>query len=149
MPRDRLDGYKRKRDLTKTPEPAGSATDAASAGGAPRFVIQEHHATRQHWDLRLEHNGVAASWALPNGIPQDPAENRLAVHTEDHPLEYLEWHGEIPAGEDGAGTMTVWDAGVFDTHKWEDRKVEVTFHGERLHGRYGLFPIGRDGEGND
>ena len=141
MAQDKLDSYRRKRDPAKTPEPAGSAADAASAGGPPRFVIQEHHATRQHWDLRLEHDGVAVSWALPNGIPQDPAENRLAVHTEDHPLEYLEFEGKIPKGQYGAGTMTVWDRGTFEVHKFDERKVEVTFHGERLEGRYGLFAL--------
>jgi bifunctional non-homologous end joining protein LigD len=94
--------------------------------------------------LRLEHDGVLASWAVPNGIPPDPADNRLAVRTEDHPLEYLEFHGEIPKGQYGAGTMKIWDAGTFELHKWDARKVEVTFHGERLHGRYGLFVIGRD-----
>ncbi len=108
-------------------------------------MVQEHHATRLHWDLRLEHEGALASWAIPNGIPPDRSENRLAVHTEDHPLEYLDFHGEIPKGEYGAGTMSIWDRGTFETHKWEERKVEVTFHGERLHGRYGLFPIGREG----
>jgi bifunctional non-homologous end joining protein LigD len=97
-----------------------------------------------HWDLRLEHDGVLASWAVPNGIPPDPADNRLAVRTEDHPLEYLEFHGEIPKGQYGAGTMKIWDTGTFELHKWDERKVEVTFHGERLHGRYGLFVIGRD-----
>ncbi len=107
-----------------------------------RFVVQEHHATRLHWDLRLEHEGVLASWAIPNGIPPHPSENRLAVHTEDHPLEYLDFEGEIPAGEYGAGTMTVWDRGTYELHLWTEKKVEVTFHGERLSGRYGLFPIG-------
>ena len=106
--------------------------------------MQQHAATRLHWDLRLEHEGVLASWAVPNGIPPDPADNRLAVRTEDHPLEYLEFHGEIPKGQYGAGTMKIWDAGTFELHKWDARKVEVTFHGERLHGRYGLFVIGRD-----
>ena len=106
--------------------------------------MQQHAATRLHWDLRLEHDGVLASWAVPNGIPPDPADNRLAVRTEDHPLEYLEFHGEIPKGQYGAGTMKIWDAGTFELHKWDARKVEVTFHGERLHGRYGLFVIGRD-----
>src|SRR5437588_2664453 len=142
-PKDSLERYRAKRDLGATPEPAGGDGAPASARDAPRFVIQEHHATRLHWDLRLEHDGALASWAGPNGNPQDPKENRLAVRTEDHPLEYLGFHGEIPKGQYGAGTMTIWDRGTFEVHKWEERKVEVTFHGERLRGRYGLFPIGR------
>src|SRR5581483_10676446 len=105
---DKLTAYRDKRDATKTPEPVGAAGSkpaargrgakaakgarADRAKGEPRFVIQEHHATRLHWDLRLEHEGVLASWAIPNGIPPDREENRLAVHTEDHPLEYLEFH---------------------------------------------------------
>jgi bifunctional non-homologous end joining protein LigD len=138
----KLSTYRAKRDFAATSEPAGGD----DAGDGLRFVVQEHHATRLHWDLRLEHDGVLASWAVPNGIPPDPADNRLAVRTEDHPLEYLEFHGEIPKGQYGAGTMTIWDRGTFDVHKWEERKVEVTFHGERLTGRYGLFPIGKTGE---
>ncbi len=142
MAPDKLHTYRAKRDFEKTREPAGEAgADVARA----RFVVQEHHATRLHWDLRLEHDGVLASWAIPNGIPATPADNRLAVHTEDHPLQYLNFHGEIPAGEYGAGTMTIWDQGTFETHLWDDKKVEVTFHGERLAGRYGLFPIGQKG----
>lgn len=144
---EKLDSYQRKRDFEKTAEPAGVAGPADPTDAEPRFVIQEHHATRLHWDLRLEHEGVLASWAIPNGIPPDPRENRLAVHTEDHPLEYLEFEGDIPRGEYGAGTMRIWDRGTYELHKWEERKVEVSFHGERLTGRYGLFPIGR--EGND
>src|SRR6516165_9330555 len=149
MAKDRLGDYRRKRDFGATPEPgaAGAAEDAERS--RPRFVIQEHHATRLHWDLRLEHDGALASWAIPNGIPPDRTENRLAVHTEDHPLEYLDFHGEIPKGSYGAGTMTIWDHGTYDLHKWEERKVEVTFHGERLHGRYGLFTIGRDEDSAD
>jgi bifunctional non-homologous end joining protein LigD len=142
MTPDKLGRYRGKRDFGSTPEPAGDATAAPATN---RFVVQEHHATRLHWDLRLEHDGVLASWAIPNGIPPDPADNRLAVHTEDHPLEYLEFHGEIPAGHYGAGTMQIWDQGTFDTHLWTEHKVEITFHGERLSGRYGLFPIGRGG----
>jgi bifunctional non-homologous end joining protein LigD len=135
-----LERYREKRDFAATPEPSGE--DGAAGGN--RFVVQEHHATRLHWDLRLEHGGTLASWAVPNGIPPDPNQNRLAVRTEDHPLEYLEFHGEIPEGQYGAGTMTIWDRGTYELHKWEDAKVEVTFDGERLHGRYGLFRIGRD-----
>ena len=139
----KLGDYRAKRDFDATSEPAGAGS---TRGDGHRFVVQEHHATRLHWDLRLEHDGVLASWAIPNGIPADPSDNRLAVRTEDHPLEYLEFHGEIPKGQYGAGTMTIWDRGTYDVHKWEDRKVEVTFHGERLTGRYGLFPIGRNGD---
>jgi bifunctional non-homologous end joining protein LigD len=139
----KLETYREKRDFAATSEPAGEP--GAGADGH-RFVVQEHHATRLHWDLRLEHDGVLASWAIPNGIPADPADNRLAVRTEDHPLEYLDFHGEIPKGQYGAGTMTIWDQGAYDLHKWEDKKVEVTFHGERLSGRYGLFPIGKGGD---
>jgi bifunctional non-homologous end joining protein LigD len=153
VPRKKLEPYRAKRDFKETPEPAGG--DAAAKPKPrrrpkppqlPRFVVQQHHATRLHWDLRLEHDGALASWAIPNGIPPDPSENRLAVRTEDHPLEYLDFHGEIPKGQYGAGTMTIWDRGTLEVHKWEDRKVEVSFHGERLHGRYGLFPIGRDAD---
>ena len=148
MPSEKLRSYRSKRDFAATSEPAGG--DGTAAGPQARFVVQEHHATRLHWDLRLEHEGVLASWAIPNGIPPHPSENRLAVHTEDHPLEYLDFEGEIPAGEYGAGTMSVWDRGTCDLHLFNDKKVEVTFHGERLHGRYGLFPIGaRDGSTQD
>jgi bifunctional non-homologous end joining protein LigD len=137
---DGLDEYERKRDFATTPEPA---TQKRGGGkGAPRFVVQEHSARRLHWDLRLEHDGVAVSWAIPNGIPEDPSENRKAVHTEDHPLEYLDFEGEIPAGEYGAGTMTIWDRGTYECHKWEDGKVVFSFAGERLGGRYALFRAG-------
>ena len=139
MAEDRLGNYRAKRTKS-TPEPAGDAP-APAPDGLPRFVVQEHHATRLHWDLRLEHDGVAVSWAVPNGIPEDPKNNRMAIHTEDHPLEYLEWEGDIPKGSYGAGSMRIWDRGVYETHKFDDSKVEVTFHGERLRGRYGLFPL--------
>jgi len=144
---DNLRTYRAKRDFANSPEPAGGTGDGNGAGS--RFVIQEHHATRLHWDLRLERDGALASWAIPNGIPSDPSENRLAVHTEDHPLEYLQFEGEIPKGEYGAGTMRIWDRGTFETHKWDENKVEITFRGERLQGRYGLFPLKRDGSTQD
>src|SRR3954452_20305492 len=130
----KLREYQRKRDLSATPEPGSDGTPAPEAG--ERFVIQEHHARRLHWDLRLEHDGVLASWAVPNGIPQDPKENRKAVRTEDHPLEYLKFSGEIPQGEYGAGTMTIWDSGSYEAEKFRDDEVMVVFHGEKVQGRY-------------
>ncbi len=133
---DRLGSYKSKRDFGKSPEPKGGSRAKASEG---RFVVQEHHARRLHWDLRLEHEGTLASWALPRGVPEHPDENRLAVRTEDHPLEYLEFEGEIPKGEYGAGTMLVWDGGTYEAEKFRDDEVIATFHGERLNGRYALF----------
>ena len=139
----KLETYRSKRSAQKTPEPMG---EQATAGDGRRFVIQEHHATRLHWDLRLEHDGVLVSFAVPNGLPEAPKDNRLAVHTEDHPLEYLEFEGEIPKGEYGAGTMRVWDRGSYEVLKWEARKIEVLLHGERVQGRYALFPIDKDDE---
>jgi bifunctional non-homologous end joining protein LigD len=137
---DRLTEYRRKRSFGKTPEPRGEQGDGGAAA-AGRFVVQQHDATNLHWDLRLEHDGVALSWALPRGVPQlpDRAANRLAVRTEDHPLEYLEFHGEIPEGEYGAGTMTIWDRGEYRADKLLDDEVIATFDGERLRGKYALF----------
>src|SRR6266536_4997215 len=102
MAKRKLSTYRRKRSFAKTPEPKGADR---GGGDGNRFVIQEHHARRLHWDLRLERDGVLASWALPKGVPPTPKDNRLAVRTEDHPLEYLDFDGEIPKGEYGAGTM--------------------------------------------
>jgi len=138
----KLSTYRSKRDLSRTPEPApGHATDGQPGG---RFVIQEHSATRLHWDLRLEHDGTLSSWAVPNGIPDDPAQNRKAVRTEEHPLEYLDFEGDIPKGNYGAGTMRIWDRGTFELEKWEERKIMLTFHGDRVRGRYALFQTGSD-----
>jgi bifunctional non-homologous end joining protein LigD len=135
----KLGDYERKRDLSATPEPAASGRRRK---GAPRFVVQEHSARRLHWDLRLEHDGVAASWAIPNGVPTDPKESRKAIRTEDHPLEYLDFEGEIPAGQYGAGTMRIWDRGTYELEKWELEKVMFKLEGERLSGRYALFRAG-------
>jgi bifunctional non-homologous end joining protein LigD len=114
-----------------------------------RFVIHEHHARRLHWDLRLEHDGTLMSWAIPNGIPQDPRENRKAIHVEDHPLSYIDFEGEIPAGSYGAGRVLIWDSGTYDCEKLQaGRELIVVFHGERLQGRYALFRTGgSSGEG--
>jgi bifunctional non-homologous end joining protein LigD len=133
--------YERKRDFAKTPEPAPAKR--AKEKRKPRFVVQEHSARRLHWDLRLEHDGAAASWAIPNGIPMDPEQNRKAIRTEDHPLEYLSWEGEIPKGEYGAGSMRVWDSGTYVLEKWTEAKVMAEFEGQRLRGRYAIFRAGK------
>jgi bifunctional non-homologous end joining protein LigD len=108
-------------------------------GDDDTFVIQEHHASSLHWDLRLEREGVLVSWAIPRGLPRDPKRNHLAVHTEDHPLEYATFSGEIPAGEYGGGSMTIWDRGHYDLEKWRDGEVIVRLRGARALGRYALF----------
>jgi bifunctional non-homologous end joining protein LigD len=136
-----LGEYERKRDFDSTPEPAPRRR--AGKKSQPRFVVQEHSGRRLHWDLRLERDGVAVSWAVPNGIPNDPEENRKAIHTEDHPPEYLEFEGDIPAGQYGAGTMRIWDRGTYEVHKWEPGKVVFSFAGQRLSGRYALFRAGK------
>ena len=128
---------------------AARRNPGAGRRGAPRFVVQEHSARRLHWDLRLEHDGVAASWAIPNGIPEDPAENRKAVHTEDHPLEYLDWEGEIPAGEYGAGTMKIWDAGTYELEKWEPEKVMVELPRRAAAGPLRAVPRRQERQGLD
>ena len=135
---DRLGRYRSMRDFERTPEPAG---DEDSAAGA-RFVVQEHHATALHWDFRLERDGVLVSWAVPKGIPPDPRVNHLAVHTEDHPLSYIDFEGHIPEGEYGGGKVVLWDRGTYACDKWSDREVIVTLHGQRTRGRYVLFKTG-------
>ncbi|WP_434970216.1 ATP-dependent DNA ligase [Microbacterium sp. bgisy207] len=129
-----LDRYRQKRDAARTPEPVPDASTLPGVradGEPPRFVVQEHHASRLHFDLRLERDGVLVSWAVPRGIPTSPDRNNLAVMTEDHPIEYLTFHGTIPKGEYGAGTMTVWDTGTFETEKWRPDEVIFRAHGRR------------------
>ena len=133
---DRLEQYRAMRDFRRTPEPAG---DDERDGERARFVVQEHHATALHWDFRLERDGVLVSWAVPKGIPPHPQENHLAVHTEDHPLSYLDFEGHIPEGEYGGGQVILWDRGTYECEKWSDREVMVTLHGARVRGRYVLF----------
>ncbi len=133
--------YRRRRDPRRTPEPV-PAEDPPAGPGGNRFVIQEHHARRLHYDVRLEHDGVLVSFAVPKNLPTQPGEIRLAVHTEDHPLEYLTFHGKIPQGEYGAGSMTIWDTGRYETEKWTDDEVAVTLHGERTRGRFVFFSPG-------
>ncbi len=144
---DRLADYRNKRDPARTPEPVPGAASTSAGdgrGGHPGgiFVVQEHHARRLHWDLRLERDGVLVSWALPKGVPDDPAVNHLAVHTEDHPLQYASFSGEIPRGQYGAGSMTIWDHGAYDVLKWDVREVKFVLHGQRVSGGYVLFATG-------
>jgi bifunctional non-homologous end joining protein LigD len=143
---DRLTTYRGMRDASKTPEPVPKK--ASKAGDNNLFVIQEHHARRLHYDLRLERDGVLVSWAVPKNLPDTPAVNHLAVHTEDHPLEYLTFEATIPKGEYGAGKMIVWDTGTYETEKFRDippdgpakgGEVIVTLHGKKIDGRYALI----------
>ena len=138
---DRLVKYRSMRRADRTPEPVPAA-GIQPQGNDDTFVIQEHHARRLHWDLRLERNGVLVSWAVPRGVPTDVAHNRLAVHTEDHPLEYATFSGSIPRGEYGGGDMFIWDAGTYETEKWRDDEVIVVLHGEQAQGRYALIQTG-------
>ncbi|MBL7260572.1 DNA polymerase ligase N-terminal domain-containing protein [Paractinoplanes lichenicola] len=140
---DRLDDYRRKRDASRTPEPVPEASPRPT--DQRRFVIQQHHARSLHWDVRLEREGVLVSFAVPRGLPRDQHRNNLAKHTEDHPLEYLDFSGEIPAGEYGGGRMTIFDSGTYETDKWRDDEISVTFRGDRSNGRYVFFQTG----GND
>ena len=139
-----LTEYRAKRDPKKTPEPMGRTSKAAEKKKSPlpTFVIQEHHARALHWDFRLERDGVLVSWALPKGLPMDPDTNHLAVHVEDHPLDYGKFEGTIPKGEYGAGRVTIWDHGTYDIEKWRTDEVMVVLHGTRATGRYVLFPTG-------
>lgn len=134
-----LEEYRRKRDRRKTPEPfEGEVETDRSGGDGPIFVIQEHHARRLHYDLRLEHHGVLVSWAVPKNLPTEPKDRRLAVNTEDHPLGYETFEGTIPKGEYGAGHVTVWDRGTYECEKWREDEIIVWFDGEKISGRYVL-----------
>ncbi|BDV30952.1 ATP-dependent DNA ligase [Microbacterium terricola] len=125
-----LSTYIAKRSASKTPEPVPESphVEPTAPGEPARFVIQEHHASRLHWDFRLERDGVLVSWAVPKGVPADTGRNHLAVMTEDHPLDYGTFEGTIPRGEYGAGTVTVWDSGTYDLEKWRDDEVIITVH---------------------
>jgi bifunctional non-homologous end joining protein LigD len=140
----RLHEYRRKRDATRTPEPFGRGRRRAKA---PIFVVQRHDARRLHYDFRLERGGVLASWAVPKGIPLTPGERHLAVHVEDHPLEYATFEGEIPAGQYGAGTVELWDTGTYELLE-EKRDGGLTVHlaGKRLNGVWTLVPAKLDGD---
>ena len=138
-----LKKYLEKRDFSVTGEPEGSTSQP---GAGNYFVIQEHHSRRLHFDLRLERDGVLKSWAVPKGIPELPGEKHLAVAVEDHPLDYGHFEGTIPQGEYGAGTVSIWDNGTYDTKHWDSDKIEVTLHGRRLNGPYVLVAFKRAGK---
>lgn len=144
-----LEEYRKKRDFAQTTEPAG---EGGGTGGEPRFVIQKHAASHLHYDIRLEVNGVLVSWAVPRGPSLDPKVKRLAMPTEDHPLEYAGFEGVIPEGEYGAGTVMVWDRGTYENlrdgmsmeESLSDGKVEVRLSGEKLKGGWAFIRTGGD-----
>lgn len=149
---DKLTTYRSMRDPGKTPEPVPDAKPAV--GHDNTFVIQEHHARRLHYDFRLERNGVLVSWAVPKNLPETTSVNHLAVHTEDHPLEYATFEGDIPKGEYGGGKVIVWDSGTYEAEKFRDPGVDgestdgkkgeviVTLKGSKISGRYALIQTG-------
>jgi len=144
-----LEEYHKKRDLTRTTEPAGSSGSEPSKNKMTRlrFVVQKHDATRLHYDFRLEsEDSVLKSWAVPKGISLDPKVKRLAVLTEDHPLDYLLFEGVIPVGNYGAGTVIVWDTGIFTSeqelvHQFNNGRITFTLFGHKLKGRFSLIKI--------
>ena len=139
MATQKLSEYKRKRDPKKTPEPFGEKGKPKPKD--PIFVVQRHDARRLHYDFRLEKDGTLLSWAVPKGVPLEPGEQHLAVHVEDHPLEYATFEGEIPKGEYGAGTVEIWDHGTYEL--LEEKKnggLTVRLHGQRLNGTWSLVP---------
>jgi len=139
----KLAEYRKKRDPKKTPEPFGGK----KRGQEPIFVVQRHDARRLHYDFRLERDGALASWAVPKGVPLEPGQQHLAVHVEDHPLEYASFEGEIPKGEYGAGTVEIWDRGTYElVEEKRDGGLTVRLHGKRLDGTYALVPAKLSGD---
>lgn len=148
------DGYMEKRDFNITPEPPMShekdkeKEKEKEKGMDKSFVVQEHHARRLHYDLRLEKDGVLKSWAVPKGPPEISGDRRLAVQVEDHPLEYGKFEGTIPQGQYGAGTVKIWDKGSYETIYWKENKIEFIVKGEKMKGRYVLVKFKKAGENN-
>jgi bifunctional non-homologous end joining protein LigD len=122
--------------------------DGQSSSNCPcagRFVVQKHKARRLHYDFRLEKAGVLRSWAVPKRMPEQEGEKRLAIQVQDHALEFADFEGTIPQGEYGAGTIEIWDHGLYDVVRWTDQAVVVELHGQRLRGRYNLVRFPRGG----
>ena len=132
--------YAKKRDFAKTPEPAGKEAPKGRSRGL-LYVIQKHAASRLHYDLRLEENGVLASWAIPKAPPMAEGEKRLAVRTEDHPIGYADFEGAIPEPEYGAGTVEIWDRGTYEAVETTASKWVVDIRGRKLNGRFALIRI--------
>jgi DNA ligase D-like protein (predicted 3'-phosphoesterase) len=132
-----LEEYEKKRHFNKTSEPSG--INFKSRSDKPIFVVQRHEARNLHYDFRLEMDGVLKSWAVPKQPPKEAGTRRLAIQTEDHPLEYADFEGEIPAGEYGAGKVEVWDRGTFELLKREEKEIVVKLEGEELKGDYVLI----------
>ncbi|MDO9181358.1 MAG: DNA polymerase ligase N-terminal domain-containing protein [Bacteriovorax sp.] len=137
-----LNTYIKKRDFNKTPEPPGAKRNDENSN--PIFVVQEHHASHLHYDFRLELDGVLKSWAIPKGPSMIPAEKRLAIEVEDHPIEYAQFHGTIPKGEYGAGEVYIWDKGTWqiegDAHQGIKKgKLEFLLKGKKLKGHFLLI----------
>src|SRR5437764_1792456 len=140
----KLSEYRRKRDPKKTPEPFGAK---GAKPKEPIFVVQRHDARRLHYDFRLERNGALASWAVPKGVPLEPGKQALAVHVEDHPLDYATFEGEIPAGQYGAGTVEIWDHGTYElVEEKKNGGLTVRLKGERLDGTWALIPAHLSGD---
>jgi len=132
-----LDEYEKKRHFQKTPEPLTS--DFKQISDKPIFVVQRHDARKLHYDFRLEMDGVLKSWAMPKEPPKEAGIRRLAIETEDHPLAYADFEGEIPAGEYGAGKVEIWDKGTFELLKREEKEIVVALEGEEFKGIYVLI----------
>ena len=132
--------YAEKREFSKTSEPGPEIKET----GERRFVVQEHHSSHLHWDFRLEMDGVLKSWAVPKGPPDAPGVRRLAVETEDHPVDYIDFEGEIEEGQYGAGTVKIWDHGLYDLDERDEKKLVFVLHGERLDGGYVLVHTNAD-----
>jgi len=132
-----LEEYEKKRHFEKTPEPF--TLGSYESVGKPTFVVQRHDARNLHYDFRLEMDGVLKSWAVPKQLPKEIGIKRLAIQTEDHPLSYADFEGEIPEGEYGAGKVEIWDKGTFELQKREEKEIVVTLHGEELKGNYILI----------
>jgi len=130
-----LEDYKKKRRFKKTPEPESKVRGEATQ----RFVVQKHQASHLHYDLRLEMDGVLKSWAVPRGVPETAGIRRLAVQVEDHPVDYIDFAGEIPQGQYGAGTVEIWDAGEYELEKRLPDRLEFCLNGRRLSGGYAII----------